>query len=217
MKKRESFKLGIILNSQVIPLWIFRVIEKIIDFGFVEVKLLVYNNETSVDYLVNSFFYRLYEKIEILIFHNRVDFHNTVRLSEILERITESTTHSSFNDICKTIYKSRFDLILNFSSFTVNDPHIKLARFGIWNYTVEDQNPSIGNSNLYWKTIHKSPVIKVALLSSNDSSGQMSVIHSSWLPTNFNSVLLNLNEALEMTSQVIPRLIKGLHQYGLKF
>ncbi|MBI9063362.1 MAG: hypothetical protein JEZ14_15375 [Marinilabiliaceae bacterium] len=214
---KDSIKIGIILDSPVVPLWIYRVVNKIVDSEFAEIKLVVYNTKAGNNPPKISLFYKLHEKLEQFIFRNRIDFSNKASLNQILRGVHETSICNNFTDTCHEISLNRLDIILNFSSFVINDSGLKLSRMGIWNYTIECQNIFEINSNVYWKVVNKSPVIRAFLQCSNGSSGSTTVIHCSWLATNFNSTLLNLDQAFELCALIIPRLIRGIYLYGYEY
>jgi hypothetical protein len=215
---KDSVKVGIILNSPIVPSWIYRVVKNIVESEFAEIKLVVYNSEVVEKDIDKPFFYSLHEKIEQFIFGGRIDFNKNASLSGILQGVSDISIYPDSMNAFDEILLYRLDVILNFSSLVINQPGLNLSRYGVWSCAVENQGIFEGRSNLYWKVVAKSPVIIASIYCSNgEGFGSKTVIHSSWLATNFNSTLLNFDQGFELCSLIILRLIKGIYLLGSEY
>jgi len=222
---KDIIKIGIIIDGEDVPLWIYRVIEKISCSEFAEIKLIIYNNnkEKGHNNSKYSFIYKLHKKLDQLIFSSRVDYDKIVEVSNIIQGIlcvsVNSKHNNQYNKTENTFHDISIhdlDIILNFSSFSFNESSLKLAKYGIWHYGIVNRNITGDFTSGYWELVKKIPVIEAVLLSSNSSFKKEIVIHRSWFPTNFNSLQINLDHAYGLCSIIIPRLIKGFYLYGFE-
>jgi len=223
MYMKDPLKIAIVLNSGNVSLWIYRLIEEILNAGFAELKLVIYYNEPPDSHKHNKpFFYRLHEKIDQFISRNRIDYNKIVNVTEKLKGIKNTSINSSsYNIKSKNTYKvisnQNLDLILNFTSYTFNENGLILARYGIWYYGIEDCSPIKNISNGYWELVKKVPTLRVVIRSSNMANEKGIVLFRSWIPTNYNSIQLNLDHVYGLCPAIILRLIKMIHQSGFEY
>jgi hypothetical protein len=219
----NPLKIAVVLNSGNVSLWIYRLIENILSAGFAELKLVIYYNEPPDSHKYNKpFFYRLHERIDRFISRNRIDYNKIVNVSEKLKGIKNTSVNSSsYNIKSKNTYKvisnQNLDIILNFTSYTFNENGLILARYGIWHYGIENNSPAKDISNGYWELVKKVPTLRIVIRSSNMANEKGIVLFRSWIPTNYNSIHLNLDHAYGLCSAIVPRLIKMIHQSGFEY
>jgi hypothetical protein len=112
----------------------------------------------------------------------------------------------------------RLDIIINFSSLEIYHSDIKSTHWGVWSCAIEDQGIFECKTNTYWKVAQKSPVINITIYNSDKYTiNSKSPIHTSWIATNFKSTLLNLDQAFDLFSQIIPRLINKIYLFDDKY
>lgn len=215
---KDTIKVGLILDRQLVPLWVYRVIDKLIYSKYAEIKLVVYNKIEGAKRgkTKNSFIYQFHEKLDQHIFRNRVDYNKTVGSSELLNGVPEISLNSESQINYDEITEYNLDLILNFSFFVFNNPKIELAKYGVWNYHIDNQNIDGNNSDGYWEMVNKRPVIAVSLRCSNGLS-ENGTIHRSWVSVNYNSIHINRDHVFGLCSFIFPRLIAGIYQFGPDF
>jgi len=217
---KDTIKIGIILNDGDVSLWICRVIEKILDSEYAEIKVVIDHQEKiDSNKTKKSFFYNLHERLDELVFNSRIDYNKHVSVSEILAGITRISIDS---DLCKNssgnafheISKYDADIFLNFTSLSFSESVLNHARFGIWRYSIEDKTITKRISNGYWEMVKRIPALEVVLRTSNSTFGNDTAIYRSWIPANYNSIHLNQDHAYGLCSVIIPRLLKQLYQSG---
>lgn len=214
---KELVKVGVILDSKEIPLWINLLLEKIEKDEFLEIKLCVYHAESDRYKQSKPFFYRFHEKIEGIIFRNFTNLNKTTRINNIADNQNTLTFETDLAEISTEIQSYKLDVILNLSSYKVHNKWNNLSVYGIWTYLVENQNPIIGNRSVYQKVVFRNQVLKASLHCMGGVWGSSSVIHTSWLATNYNSVFLSKNPTLILGVDVIYRLLKGIYGYGSSY
>jgi hypothetical protein len=220
----ERIKIGILTDNGFIPLWIYRAIEKIINSQFTELKLAIHFNVKDRINSRNSFFFRIHKKIDSLLIRNRIVTSATINVSEELHEIPKiyintdiNKPNSNYKNTFQEIKSRELDIILNFSSFTLNESTIEIAKYGIWSCKIDNKNLSDCISVIYWKLIKKLPVINIVIQSTNNSYGNEIVIYSGWIATNFNSINLNLNHVFGFCSAIMTRLMMELNKNGSDF
>ncbi len=172
----------------------------------------------------HSFAYRLHKTIDRFITCNRVDYSKTAGGEKIFEGIPHISLNSALapgdshmHDLSSQIGQYNLDIILNFSSFAIDGWDSNLARYGVWQYRIENKPHTLSDLVCYWESVGKTPVIEAVIHSTNGSFEKERIIHRSWIPTNFNSIQINLDHFYGLCSIVIPRLIKGFYLYGPEY
>jgi len=215
---KDSIKIGIVLDHPIVPIWIYQVIKKLIESDFAEIKLIAYTNKTTENQHDIPFFYSLHEKFERLILGKRISFDKTKSISEILQSLPILTFSSDIEAAFDEINNYKLDIIINFSSLEIAHSNISSTRWGVWSCAIENQGIFEPKTKVYWKVAQKSPVINVTIYKSNRYSyNSKSAIHTSFISTNFKSTLINLDQAFDLFSQIIPRLIKNIYLFDDKY
>jgi hypothetical protein len=223
---KRKIRIGIILAENKLPLWISRVIAQIRKSDMMKIELLLFT--TSEVHHANSgavpFVFNLHRRLDRFMTRNRADYSKSIDASGILKGIpgikleTDLQLENRINQqTSKEISRYELDIILNFSTLILHEPGTELARFGVWQYRVEPENTGGDEIICYWNTVNKEPVIETLLECSISTSKDLIPLHRSWIPTNFNSIHLNLDHAYGICSVIIPRLIKGFYQYGYDY
>lgn len=213
----EPIKIGILLNGEVVPLWIYSLILKLGHTGYSEIKLVIFkNNKASGKGHNYSFVYGLHEKLDQLKFSHKIEFSQLVSSTAILKGIPTISINSVPQKTYAEISGFGLDLILNLSSEDSKDSGLKLARYGIWEYVAEGQNIA-NKAFVYWQIINQNPVIETSIRSFDGSVAENEIIQQSWIPTNFNSLIYNYNYVCENGILQISRLIRDLCYNGNDF
>lgn len=216
----DNIKVGIVLNAGEVPLWIYRVIEKILHSEYAEIKLIIdFYDKTADNNNSKPFFYRLHERLDRLIFGSRIDYDKQVGVSEMLAGITRISIDSTYSrsnagNSFEQISQYNVDLILNFTTLSFAGSSDDMVKYGIWQYGFENKKLTERISNGYWEMVKQIPALEVVLRCSNSAFGKEAIIFRSWIPVNFNSILLNLDHAYGLCSVIVPRLLRGLYRRG---
>lgn len=205
---KDSIKIGIILNHPVVPNWIYRMIKKLMESDFAEIKLITYSGKSTEKQHKAPFFYSLHEKFERLILGDRIGFNKTKLIGELFQNVPTITLSQNWKADFDEISSYKLDVIINLSSLEINHHDCISPRWGIWSCAIDNQGIFEHNTNVYWKVAQESPVICVSTYISNNYTHK-SAIHTSWIATNFKSTLINLDLAFDLFSQIIPRLISN--------
>jgi hypothetical protein len=213
----SKLQIGIILNPGDLSLWIYRVIEKIIHTGYSDIVLVIFNTETTgIEKSGESLLYRLHLKTDRFISRNRIDFDRAVDASGLLQGIPTIAypDAASGNSSLKEISKYKLDILLNFTSKKPAQTELPLARYGIWSYQTEPQDPYKRPSNGYWELIKKTPERMVVVKSTDTNPLTENILFRSCIPASLYSIHLNLDRACNLCSLFIPRILKGIYEKG---
>jgi|WetSurMetagenome_2_1015567.scaffolds.fasta_scaffold50012_2 hypothetical protein len=220
---KENLKIGVILSSEEVSLWIYRVIDQVMNSELAEINLILFHQEaTRSNNSIKSLIYRLHKKADRWLLHKRIDYDKIVDTAQLLHGIAKisvsaASSGSELDEVLQEVTRQNLDIILNFSSFTIPDSDIQLARYGIWHYGIAGRNKPGDMADGYWELVNKEPAIETVLRCSNSFQSGKAVIYRSWFPTHFNSIAINTDHAYGLSSLIIPRLIKGLYHHGLDY
>lgn len=219
---KEKLRLGIYINNENIPLWIFRTIEKLVNSEFAEITLIFIKSEVpKVTFnLKYSLIYSFHEKLDYLAFRKRFDYNKVVSITGLLDGIQrvlittlnyEQEVKYAINNNDGKIFKYDLDIILNFTSYFKDDYLFKLAKYGIWTYNLGDYSRE--NSNGYWELVKKTG-ISVSISISKKNNEEKVIIFRTLVDNYANSLHQNRDQLFGLASLYIPRIIRSLWLFG---
>lgn len=207
-KMKAPLKVGLILDGEIVPLWVYRVIQTIRESRSGSVQVVVHSQGARQGEPAPPLAFRLYEKLDRLIFARRGNQQSMVSTAELLKGVPQISAHSVttlYDDIPEN---DRPDLILNLSSEKVPRTGKTMAGFGVWNCEIT------GKPAVYWKMIREEAVLPVILKSYNSSFNKEMIIYRSWIAVNYNSLHQNQDHIRGLYPAIIRRLIDGIFRYG---
>jgi hypothetical protein len=221
---RERIKIGVLINSLKILLWEYRIIEKIFNSEFAEIKLLINNNE---DHLIlnkrnHSLLYLFHEKLDNYFFKSEFDYNKKIDILELLNEVPlisyDSAEGSSgdnvIKEICQKIKDYKIDVIINFGVESIISGLLKIPKYGIWSYKIGDNGIIRSEPSAYWEIVKKMPELgcTVSLLRP-DFDGD-NIIYRTSVSTFTKSININRNRGYGLASLIIPRLLKNIYLFG---
>lgn len=219
----KKLSIGIIINNENIPIWIFRTIEEIVNSGCSVVKVLVIQPEILKSDLNKrySFIFNLHRILDRLIFRKRFDYDKIVSTNELLKGVhkiqikTElngQVRNQAINGNSEKIKDLNLDIVLNFCNSLNNPSRYKSVKYGIWSYNV-GQDCQSSYLNGYWELIKKTGANLTVAVS--DSFSEKDKVIFQAIEDNYSvSLNQNLNQLLGLSSLIIPRLIKRVYSEG---
>ncbi|MEL7587621.1 MAG: hypothetical protein AAGU19_12980 [Prolixibacteraceae bacterium] len=212
----DKLRVGLILDSQTVPHWIYKTIEKIIRSGTADIRLVMLNSDKPHEKVPSgSLMYRIHEMLDRYAVGHRIFYHRTSSLARLLKEVPETHIQNDFTISRREIAVSKLDLILNLSSFAVPGTAVPLARYGVWHYSIENEEGSV--CGFYRETMEKAPVLAAVVRCSNGAFDGEAVIHRNWFKVNYNSIHVNRNHAFHLCALILPRLLGGLSAGGQDF
>jgi len=218
----NKLNLAVLLDSEKILLWQFRILDKLISSGYADIKLFIVNegNVTAKESKKYSLIYRLHEKIDKLIFGRGIDFHKKVEVLkrlkgiEVMKFSNKPLDENLWSAVQRSIYNSNPDLLLNFGNSSIPDELLSKFRFGVLTYNISTQIDQINAPSCYWELVKKMPEIEASIqLAIVDQKGKTEIFRTGILPYP-NSININRNNIYELASLFIPRIIEGIYKGG---
>lgn len=211
---KAPVKIGMVLSGLNVPMWIYRIMENISASEFASVSLIILFKQKEQKKNWTPAFYRLHEKLDKLIFNNRIDYLNSVNIGEIYKNVPVLPFDFNPKELMTEIQP---DVILNFNNGISAKKWEKYARFGVWTYNLGTQNQSALPASCYWETVKSAPVISTWVNCSDGRSVKQKIIHKSWISANYNSFHINQNNAYGIAAFIFPQLLKGVYNSGKNY
>jgi hypothetical protein len=227
---KEKLRIGILLNSHIIPSWEFRIVKVINDSDYAEIVLVILNKSVPIypENINNQpapGLLRLLDRTDRIVFDRKINYDLKKDASDLLRDIPQleletGTEYSSANlseQQAAEIKKYDLDIILKFGFFSINSDILKNAKYGILAYSLDNQKILNGINPGFWEVVRKIDVTNSALVISEPYTEQEAVIFSSWESTCRFSININRNNVHWRNALFIPRIIKGIHKEGKHF
>ena len=225
---REKLKIGILLNDFSVPYWEYQIISQIKDSAFSQIVLVIKNNisgshesEKKITGIANIIT-KLVEKADRFVFKTRVDFKSrkdlahtfkSIRRVDLIPGDTSNVTKSKAADF-SAIKDLDLDLILKFGCHRLEGEILKIAKYGIWTYSIDScrdlNSPCMG----FWEVVRKVPVTNSKLEILSSDNGDIDVIFNCWESTCAYSINISRDYLSWRSSLFAPRIMNGLYSYG---
>jgi len=176
---RVPLRIGLLLNSNKLPIWTAEVIEQILNSSFARVELVVYNEAQDTAPLKRGKLALLGDRQ----FHRRLLFHlyskwdrrhtevrdyplREIDCSNHLSRVSalhvtpivRRFEHRFSDDAITCIREKKLDVLLRFGFNILRGEILKAARYGIWSYHHGDNDCYRGGPAYLWELIEKNPL-----------------------------------------------------------
>jgi hypothetical protein len=222
---KEKIKIGVLIKSQEILLWEYRILEKLLNSEFAEITLLIKRSEDPAAFGKNhSLIYRLHEKLDRDIFKNEFDYDSKMDILSLIKAVPLISYDPAKENVDRTpenihnrISDFKIDIILNFGSESFCNDLAKVSRYGIWSYNVGDNRTVRGIPPAYWEIVKKIHEIGSTVSMSQADCNYKTVIYRTSISTFTRSININRNRICGLASLVIPRLVKGMYLSGNKY
>jgi hypothetical protein len=216
-------KVGVFVTGEVIPLWIFRLLKKLVESDYASVTHFFIITQADTEVVRSKpgpWIYRFHEKFDLMISKNRVDFHIKVKIWDLcrdlaVDRFTVNSISicNEETELINRVLVHELDVILNFTTFNFDRIHTRLAQNGIWKYHLSNCYEPANIKPTYYEFANKLPEIKIEVEAEFGNS-ERSLLHQTWISTNFHSLSINLNHVYCLSTLLIPRLIYKLVKSG---
>jgi len=217
--------LAILINSEKIVLWQYRILEKLFNTEHVHIKLFILQDEESQLENIPEYplLFVFHEWLDRLLFGKSFDFDKKVNVVEICKSIPlvkfskKSKANGFIYSDSDEIRTYNLDLVLNFGKQTINDELAGISRLGVLNYLISSQIDHNNSPSCYWEVIKMMPEIEVAIqLKQPEKTGNVEVFRTGILPYP-NSININRNNAYDLASLLVPRIIHKISVEGNVF
>lgn len=210
--------LAILFESEEIFLWQYRILEKLFKSEYAQIKLFILKEEDSKNSTISKYplFYLFHEKLDSFLFRKIIDFNKKVNVVDLYKTTpvikaskknnTNRFLYSDSNEICSY----NLDLILNFGNQTTNDELAEFCKLGVLTYLISNQIKNINSPSCYWEVIKMMSEIEISIqLKKANNECDYEVFRTGILPYP-NSININRNNAYDLASLLIPRIIQKI-------
>ena len=223
---KDKIKVGILIKSCEILLWEYRILEKLFNSEFAEIRLLIKKDENHVTFNFNnknrSLIYLFHENLDKYIFRNEFDYDKKINILDLIKEVPLISYDSTegipgdnvIDEIHKKIKDYKIDLFLNFGIATLSNDLLSMSRYGIWSYNIGDNKIIRGTPSIYWEIVKKLPEIGCTVSVTGGDQYNGTVIYRTSISTFTKSININKNRIYGLASLIIPRLIQGLFESG---
>jgi len=227
----NKLRIGILVDSDQIPNWTFKMLERVHASNYAEFVLIVKNDtptpsKKSVYRKVRDNFGRLIylvlTRIDDAIFKSEPNAFEPKHIHQLLPNtpsITVKPIQKSFSDYfreddIKTIKSHHIDVLIRLGVRILRGEVLTCARYGVWSYHHGDNRINRGGPVGFWEVLdgcgETGSILQI--LSEDLDSGQ--ILYRSHSQTDHLSVRRNKNNYYWKTLSFLPRKLKELYELG---
>lgn len=215
-------KIGILLDSENVPAWIYWIIEELLNSSFAEVSLVAYAKKPLEKIKKNkskNTFFKLISRIEYKFFYTRLDEFHTKKLNlpsnvKVLSIQPISKGISSYiNNYDLDIIKSNnLDVILRFGFGILKGEILTLPKYGVWSFHHGDNRISRGRPSCFWELMNKEKKVGAILQVLNEELDNGTVIDKVYSKVLTEGLWPTMNLLFRTAKQMPINKIKQLFQ-----
>ena len=226
----RKLKIGLMLDTTIVPYWIYLMIEKINQSNYAKIELMIINGSdipknSSLSKIKNNrnyFLYKIYTKLENKIYRPELDAFKIYDLKNKLlnvKKITvipEQTKYSDWikSEDIKEILENDLDVIVILGFRILRGDILKAAKCGVWSFHHGDNDINRGGPAGFWEVFQNHPVTGSILQILNEELDDGKVLAKSYSTTDPILVKRNCNNYYNKTLSFLPRKLKELHDLG---
>ena len=221
-----KIKIGLLLDSYLLPAWKYKTIEGIALSDFASVSLVIKNESKSPvsESRKNPgpFVYRLHRKFDRFLFNRKPDYSEKINLKPLINNIPEIQINAGGNGNpvgfgtkeIDEIRKYNLDIILKYGYENLTGQILTLPRFGVWVYMMDNFDTEQEGTSGYFEVVTGNPVTVSALVKLGDGEEENQIITGAYEATCAYSVNLNRDKLFWRASLFTLRAIYGIFKYG---
>jgi len=208
---KYKLRVGLLLNSNSLPSWLFSCIKSLIHSEYAEIVLVINNEMPSLKKKssiskIKEVSYFLFRKIENK-FHKSIP---NALIKKNLNSILSNCRECSISTI-ETKDLKQIDLIIHFGQNSIPKQILEQVKFGVWSYYFGDNGTKRKGPFGTWELFEGQIDTKVSILVKGNPVKQDSIIYE----TSFSNDKLYLNRHTNNiyweAAHILPRMIKELH------
>jgi hypothetical protein len=227
-----KLKLGLLLDSFIIPAWEFNSLERVINLDCVEICIIILRgHEDSPQIDTDLFFsekhnyiYRLFNFIDKKFFLRGADALAVKNVQKLFVNTPTIRVEPISNDkfgcippsVIAELINYDLDILIRMGFEILTGDILTVARYGVWSYSFIDTHSSSSNPIGFWEVINRIPETGSILYILNEGSSIGKILYKSWVQTFQFSPARNRNRCLWQSSSFLSRQIQLLHRLGEK-
>ncbi|MBI3927729.1 MAG: hypothetical protein HY319_19470 [Armatimonadetes bacterium] len=222
---RRVLRIGLLLDSLVVPAWKKRLLEEVIRSPWAEMVLVVLNAADPTGPAApprQRFLYRAYSALDRRLFRGRPDAFAPTDLRPLLEGVQQlcvTPRRTRFSDyfpepVLEELRALDLDVLIRLGFRILRGELLATPRFGVWSIHHGDNRVNRGGPPGFWETVGDWPLTGsvVQILSEDLDNGR--VLARSWTTTDSLSVQRNKNVLYWNTAYLLPRCLEKVARTG---
>jgi hypothetical protein len=227
---KPKLRVGFLLDSLLLPAWVFTGIQRIISSNYAELALVVVNQPAinSSSSLTtfwqgrNHWFYDLFNTIDEKLFLHaanasaQVDASRTIANVPVLkvQPVSEySDEHLSASDV-EQIKSYQLDILVKMGIGKLHGDVFSAAKYGLWTYHWGDPRRIEDGLTGFWEVVERWPETGAALQQWGTDAKSNRILFESWFFTYPFSPARSRNYILWAASSFLPRQLERLYRLG---
>lgn len=227
----NKLKLGLLINSILVPAWIYHSLERIANSDFAEFSLIILNAGESIDGTKpeglrdnrKPDLYQIFDRIDRRLFLKKPDALQPTNLLEIvgdspvipIETVQNGNEEYFDPSDIRRIQEYGLDLLIKLGFGTLGGEILSTAQNGVWAYDPCKFNEK-GESFLgFWEVFKNLPDASASLVRLGNDSKKHEVLFQSWFSIYPLSPAQSRNSCLWAASSFLPREIERLQRLGI--
>jgi hypothetical protein len=228
----KKLKLGLLIDSILVPAWIYHSLERIANSNYAEFSLIILNAEESVDgtkaddssKIRNQIIYNIFNKLDKWLFLKKPNALQLKNLHEIVGDTpiiqVETIQNGSYEyfdpaDINR-IHEHGLDILVKLGFGNLRGDILTSAKNGVWAYHPSELIRNRENFLGFWEVFEKCPDTSASLLRLGEDLENNEVLFQSWFSTYPLSPAQSRNSCLWAASSFLPREIERLQRIGIE-
>ena len=226
----QKLRIGLLMDSNELPLWEFILIERLINSYYASVELVILNEnrKTKISLLkriMHNWKYIviiLYSKLDQKLFNvqpnafkpkDTTDLLNEIPIIKVKPISKNNSDYFENNDIVK-IKQHNIDILIKFGFRILRGEILQSARYGVWSYHHGDNNINRDGYAGFMEVMDNRDVTGSILQILTEDLNAGRVLYRSFSQTDKHSIHRNRNNFYWKSMSFLPRKIEELYKLG---
>ena len=222
---KGKLKIGFLISDELVPQWEYDLVYKVLNSEYAGIELLIFSDQENVRHDKSrpaGFIFRLHNKLDSLLFPGKDNFAvkknileltgdvRRVKLENTKDRESMGKTNSAFAEIRDL----GLDVIIKLGYGRIDEELAAMSNYGLWTFPMTACDTESADTTGYYEVIEKNPVT-VSGLNVIMGMGQKPVALARVTESTCSySISLNREKLYRRASLFVPRILKGIWNYG---
>lgn len=218
----KKLKLGLLLDSHIVPAWVHCVIQRIMNENSGEFSLVILNGDTVRTIKPKRVVYSIYNSIDKKLFTKKPDPFELKDTTGLLSNVPVIKAHPIHeNNIlrlsetdARSMEKYRLDILIKFGFENLQIETLNASKYGTWFYYHGDDRIMKGGPSGFWEVAENWSETSSALIAAGGKFSPAHVLFRSHFVTYPLSPARHRSYYFWATTSFLPRQISLLQQIG---
>ena len=222
-------RVGVMLDSYTVPLWIRRILEEIAAAPFADLVLVIIDASTPPPArrplrerlrTLGATAFSRYQSFDYRRTRSPFDAFEMTDVSDLLTEaihvlpVNNPYAHTFHEADIEQIRANQLDVLLRLGFRVVRGEILNCARYGVWSFHHGDNTRYRGGPPLFWELYEGTPISGSVLEILTEDPGAGSVIYRSYSATDLCSLYRNRNAVYWKTAHFVIRCLRDLYTNG---